>query len=90
MNEVSYNKTFTIPGDIYKALQAPEDKREEIIQTELAISLYKEKLLSFGKARQLANMSKWEFHDILAKRNIERHYTEKNLQEDIEYVKNSK
>ena len=89
MSKIFYNRTLKIPGDVYKALQAPENKREEIIKKELALSLYKEKLLSFGKARQLANMSKWEFHVLLAERNIEKHYTEKNLQEDIEYAKES-
>jgi hypothetical protein len=33
----------------------------------MAISLYQQDILSFGKARQLANMSKWEFHNELGK-----------------------
>ncbi len=52
---------------------------------ELALALYEEKILSFGKARELADMSKWEFHDLLNKRGIKRHYNKENLEEDIEY-----
>ncbi len=87
MNTSSSEKQLSIPKDVYKAMKVPENKRDETIQRELAVSLYKEMILSFGKARHLANMSKWEFHELLKERNIERHYTEENLREDIEYAK---
>ncbi len=80
-------KQLSIPKDVYRAMKVPEDKRDETIQKELAVSLYREKILSFGKARQLANMTKWEFHDLLKERNIERHYTEENFKEDLKYAK---
>ncbi len=80
-------KLISIPKDVYRAMKVPEDKRDETLQKELAVSLYREKLLSFGKARQLANMTKWELHELLKDRNIERHYTEENLEEDLEYAK---
>ena len=79
-------KQFSIPKDVYRAMKVPEDKRDETLQKELAVSLYREKLLSYGKARQLADMTKWEFHELLKERNVERHYTEENLEEDLEYA----
>ena len=51
----------------------------------LAISLYERGYLSFGKARQLSNMTKWDFHDELGRRKIERHYDSFALEEDVEY-----
>ncbi|MFP4021015.1 MAG: UPF0175 family protein [Halanaerobium sp.] len=42
-------------------------------------------MLSFGKARELAGLSKWEFHNLLGERKIERHYSMEDLKEDIEY-----
>jgi len=54
---------------------------------ELALALYEEQILSFGKTRELANMTKWEFHELLGKRDIKRHYSEENLNEDIDYGK---
>lgn len=43
-----------------------------------------------GKARKLAEMNKWEFIEELARRKIERHYTIKELEEDIAFAKGSK
>ncbi len=39
-----------------------------------------------GTARKLCKLSKWKFLEELAKRGIERHYTEKELEEDIKYA----
>lgn len=46
--------------------------------------------MSIGKARKLAEMSKWEFIEELGRRKIERHYTEKEFEEDIAFAKGSK
>jgi len=76
---------LNIPEDVYQAMKLPEGKKEERLMEELALALYEEEILSFGKARELAGMSKWEFHDLLNKRGIKRHYNKENLEEDIEY-----
>lgn len=41
--------------------------------------------MSFGKARELARMSKWEFHEELGKRQIPRHYDLDAFEEDFRY-----
>ena len=67
-------------------LELPESEREEAVKRELALSLYARGILSFGKARELADVSKIEFHRLLGEREISRHYTEAELDEDIEYA----
>ena len=42
----------------------------EEMKIELALSLYAQKRLSLGKARELAGMSLWEFRQLLAARRI--------------------
>ena len=58
---------------------------ENVLLTELAVSLYHRNMLSFGKARELARMSKWEFHDELGKRKIPRHYDLDAFEEELRY-----
>jgi len=80
-------QTIDVPPAVYDALNVPEDERDDVLRQELAVSLYREDILSFGKARELADLSQREFHDILGDREIERHYTEEELAEDLEYAR---
>lgn len=75
-----------IPEDVYDALRLPEDERDGVMRAELACSLYDRGALSFGNARELAGLSKREFGELLADRGIERHYTDEELDEDLEYA----
>jgi predicted HTH domain antitoxin len=75
-----------IPSDIAMALKIPDREAPAVLRQELAIQLYAQHLLPFGKARQLAQLSKWEFAELLGQRGIERHYDEKSLQEDMEFA----
>jgi predicted HTH domain antitoxin len=45
--------------------------------------LYQKGLLSFGKARQLAAMSKWDFHQLLGEEGIIRRYDVEELEQDL-------
>ena len=47
-----------LPGDLGDALRVPVPEQEARLRRELAIRLYEKELLSFGKARQLAGLSK--------------------------------
>ena len=53
---------------------------------ELALSLYAQGVLSFGKASELAELTSLEFGVLLGKRNIPRQYDETDLQDDIAYA----
>lgn len=78
--------TIEIEDDIYEALQLPEGERSLAMKRELAVSLYARDVLSFGKARSLAEMSNREFQELLGEREIPRHYGEQELEEDLEYA----
>jgi len=78
--------TIEIDDEVYEALQLPERERPQAMKRELALSLYARDILSFGKARALAEMSKREFQELLGEREIPRHYTEVELAEDLEYA----
>ncbi len=80
---------ITIPEDVLASMKLPERDREKFLKIELAIALYQRGILSIGKARKLAGMSKWEFIEELGRRRIERHYTEKEFEEDMSFAKSS-
>ena len=78
--------TIEIDDEVYEALQLPEGERSVAMKRELAVSLYARDILSFGKARSLAGLSKREFHDLLGEREILRHYGDAELAEDLDYA----
>lgn len=51
------------------------------IEHELAVHLFAEGKLSFGKARELATLGFWEFQQLLASRRIPMHYDMKKIQD---------
>ncbi len=75
-----------IPRDVVEGARIPEKEFEKVAKIELAIALYARGVLSFGQARRLAGLSKWEFLEELAKRGIERHYTQEELEDDIAFA----
>lgn len=78
---------ITVPEDILEALRLPGKDREHLLKVELAFALYDREILTMGKARKLAGMTKWEFIEELGRRGIERHYTERELEEDVAFAK---
>jgi predicted HTH domain antitoxin len=72
-----------IPNDLVAALRVPPQEQQARLRCELAVRLYQKGLLSFGKARELAEMSKWEFHILLHQEGIVRRYDTEELEEDL-------
>lgn len=72
-----------IPNNVAESLQLPPSERLSRIQRELAVRLYQKGLLSFGKARELAHLTKWEFHAFLGDEAIERTYDLEELENDL-------
>jgi predicted HTH domain antitoxin len=54
---------------------------------ELAVALYARGILFFGKARELASLSKYEFGLLLGKRKTPRHYSAEDLRDDLMYAR---
>ena len=77
--------TLEVPDSVVRSLHFPEAELEARLRAELAISLYAQELLPFGKAAELAGVDRWQFADLLTGRGIPRHYGEDDLAEDLAY-----
>jgi predicted HTH domain antitoxin len=78
---------LSIPDSIVQSIRLPEKRIESELLKELALNLYQQELLSFGKARELANMGHYEFSKLLEERGICRHYSQQELEEDLNYAR---
>ena len=77
---------ISIPDSVLQSIRLPEKRIEgDELLKELALSLYQQELLSFSKARELANMGYYQFSQLLGERNINRHYSQEELEEDVNY-----
>lgn len=72
-----------LPDDCLKAMKLPLKEVPARLKRELTVRLYSKELLNFGKARQLAGMTRWDFHDLLGREGVERHYGSQELNDDI-------
>lgn len=67
---MSSTVSFEIPKEVLRASRLTEDE----LRRELALHLFEQDKLSFGKARELAEMSVWDFQQFLGSRGISVHY----------------
>ena len=72
-------KTLEVPQDILDTARLTIDD----LKVEMAVYLYGQGRLSIGKARELAEMTLWEFRQLLASRRIPSHYDVTDLDEDV-------
>jgi len=71
--------TLHIPDSIARSLRLPEGEAEQRLRCELALAVYAQGILSFGKASELAGLSRFQFAELVAERDIPRHYGEEEL-----------
>jgi predicted HTH domain antitoxin len=76
-----------IPESVARSIRLPIPEVEKRLRTELAIALYGQEILSFGKAAELADLSRYSFADLIGERNIPRHYTADDLAQDLNYAR---
>jgi predicted HTH domain antitoxin len=76
-----------IPESVVSGLRLPAPEVQSRLLTELAVALYAQDILSFGKACELAGSSRYVFAELLTRRNISRHYTEEDLALDLDYAR---
>jgi len=76
-----------IPDAIAQAIRLPLSDQEQQLLVELAVTLYARDMLSFGKARELSGLSKYEFGLLLGRRGIPRHYGAEELRDDAIYAR---
>lgn len=79
--------TLELPPDVLDAMKLPPAEVEAELRKELAVALYRRGALGIGKARVLAQMTRWEFEDLLKDREVPRHYSESDLDDDIRYAR---
>lgn len=80
---MSAMKTVEIPESILDLAHLSVDD----VKVELAVTLYAQRRLGIGKARELAGMTLWEFRQILAARQIPAHYDVEDLEQDVETLR---
>lgn len=72
-----------IPGEVLHAARLTPQQ----LKVELAVHLFEQEKLSFGKARQLADMTVWQFMQLLGSRSISIHYDVVEYEEDLATLK---
>ncbi len=77
------NVCIEIPREVlHSARTTPEE-----LKRELAILLYQQNKISFGKARELTGLNVWSFQQLLGDRGINIHYDVKDFDEDMQNLK---
>jgi predicted HTH domain antitoxin len=76
-----------IPESIASSLRLPAPEVTSRLRVELALALYAQGILPFGKASELAEVSRVSFAELVAQRDIPRHYTDDELAQDLAYAR---
>lgn len=71
------------PDEFLQAVRLPKREAPARIRQELAVTLYAKGLLTFGKARQMAEMLRWDFHDLLGREGVLRRYDVEEFENDL-------
>ena len=79
--------SIDVPKDLIHVLKVRERELPKVLREIIAVNLYKESLISLGKASEIAGVSRWEMFDILAAKKIPLQYYPEDLEEDIETLK---
>ena len=72
-----------IPREVFHATRMTP----QALKRELALYLFEQGKLSFGKARELAEMPVWEFQQLLGSRVIPIHYDVEDYEQDLATLK---
>ena len=78
--------TLNIPDELRRALPLPLEEQQSRLQMELACLLYAKGWLSFGQAARAAGVEHHRFSVALGERDIPRHYSERDAEDDLAYA----
>lgn len=76
-----------LPHEIITICKVRENELEAFLKIALAIKLFKEGLVSIGKASEITGVSRNETMDLLGERRIPLHYTVEDLEEDVKTLR---
>jgi predicted HTH domain antitoxin len=72
-----------VSEDLLDAMRLPAQEASSRLRRELAVRLYEKGILSLGKAREMAGMTRWAFHELLGEEGIPRRYDVQEFEEDL-------
>lgn len=76
-----------LPKELLHIMKVRKLDFTRAIRESLAVELYREGLISLGKASEIAMVSKWEMFEILAAKKVPLQYYPEDLKQDIETLK---
>ena len=74
------NTCIEIPRDILQSARMSSGE----IKKELALILFQQQKISFGKAKELAGLNMWSFQQLLGDRGIDMHYDVEDFDQDLQ------
>ena len=80
---MSNTVSIEIPREIIRSARMTPQELKQV----LAISLFQQGKISFGKAREMAGMTVWDFQQLLGSRKIPVHYDIEDYEEDLQTLK---
>jgi predicted HTH domain antitoxin len=82
--------TMDVPKDILLAADIPTANAQAGIRKHLALYMFKERILSFGKASELSGMDKLSFMELAGSNRISFNYNTDAYNEDLKTIKDLK
>jgi predicted HTH domain antitoxin len=76
-----------LPSDLINIFKIRERDFPSVVLETLSVELYREGLISVGKAAEIAGVSIWEMQEILTKRKIPINFYPEDLEKDIRTLK---
>ncbi|MFZ3168097.1 MAG: UPF0175 family protein [Candidatus Methanoperedens sp.] len=76
-----------LPSDLINIFKIREKDFPSAVLKTLSVELYREGIISVGKAAEIAGVSIWEMQEILTKRKIPINFYPEDLEKDIRTLK---
>lgn len=79
--------SIDFPRDLINIFKIREKEFPHKVRETLSIELYREGLVSIGKAAEIAKVSIWEMQEILARKKVPLNYYSEDLEADIKTLR---
>jgi predicted HTH domain antitoxin len=79
--------SIDFPRDLINIFKIREKEFPHKVRATLSVELYREGLVSIGKAAEIAKVSIWEMQEILAEKKVPLNYYSEDLETDIKTLK---
>lgn len=79
--------TMNFPKDMLLAADISETNAQSGIKKHLALYMFKERILTFGKASELSGMSKSDFLEFVGSKGVSLNYDADDYEEDLKTIR---